>query len=567
MLRVCEGTIGPVGRNFPVASGKNFPFPSRDARGRTGMRLASSHMITMTRRRWIVAAVALLALAGLASAIALFFIDEPLRRYTEAKMNARLKGYTVTIGALHFSPINFSLELRDTVVVQHEHPDPPVANIERLYASVHWRALLSGRVVGDILIDRPVVFLDLPQAKQEISDATPVKDKGWQEALQAIYPLKINELRISRGDVIYKDNGPFKPLRVQDLELEASNIRNVHSERGVYPSPMRLTARVFEGGSVSATGWADFLAEPHAAFMTDIKLDRIELDYFKPITNRYNVVVDKGTLSAYGEVEIAPRYKSVKLWSATVEGVRADYVHTAKMAGVGKQVAREATKAAEAAQDPGLMLRIDRLEIVKSTFGFVNKTVNPSYRAFLNDTSLTLTNLSSLPSGETAQAKLTGKFMGSGPASADFKLRPTRPGPDFDLAVEIEETDLKTMNDLLRAHGNFDVTAGRFSMYTEISVKDRQVAGYVKPLFQDMTVYDARQDRDKNVLRKVYEGVVGGISRVLQNRPRDEVATRVEISGRLDNPSASFIDTIVGLVQNAFFKAILPGFEAQLRRR
>jgi hypothetical protein len=157
--------------------------------------------------------------------------------------------------------------------------------------------------------------------------------------------------------------------------------------------------------------------------------------------------------------------------------------------------------------------------------------------------------------------------MGNGPASAGFKLRPTRPGPDFDLAVEIAETDLKTMNDLLRAHGNFDVTAGRFSMYTEISVKDRQVSGYVKPLFQDMTVYDARQDRDKNVLRKVYEGVVGGISRVLQNRPRDEVATRVEISGRLDNPNASITDTIVGLVQNAFFKAILPGFEAQLRRR
>jgi hypothetical protein len=133
-------------------------------------------MITMTRRRWIVAAVALVVLAGLASAIALFFIDEPLRRYTEAKMNARLQGYTATIGALHFSPSNVSLELRDTVIVQHEHPDPPVANIGRLYASVHWRALLAGRVVGDILIDRPVVVLDLPQAKEEIDDATPVSD-------------------------------------------------------------------------------------------------------------------------------------------------------------------------------------------------------------------------------------------------------------------------------------------------------------------------------------------------------------------------------------------------------
>ena len=524
-------------------------------------------MITMTRRRWIVLAVALVALVGLASATALFFIDEPLRRYTEAKMNARLKGYTATIGALHFSPINFSLDLRDTVIVQNEHPDPPVANIGRLYASVHWRALLSGKVVGDVLIDRPVVVLNLPQAKQELGDATPVKDKGWQEALQAIYPLKINSLRISRGDVTYTDNGPFKPLRVQDLELEATNIRNVHSEVGVYPSPLSLTARVFEGGSVSATGWADFLAEPHAAFMTDIKLDRIELDYFKPITNRYNVAMDKGTLAAYGEVEIAPQFKSVKLWNATVDGVHVDYVHTPQMAGVGKAVARETVKAADQAQDPGLMFRVDRLDVVRSNFGFVNKAVNPTYRVFLNDTSMTLTNLSSLPSGETSHAKLTGKFMGNGPASADFKLRPARPGPDFDLAVEIQETDLKTMNDMLRAYGNFDVTAGRFSMYSELSVRDRRMTGYVKPLFQDMTVYDSRQDRDKNVLRKVYEGVVGGVARVLQNRPRDEVATRVEISGPLENPNAGIIDTVLGLVQNAFFKAILPGFEARLRRR
>jgi hypothetical protein len=524
-------------------------------------------MIAMTRRRWILAAVALVVLAGVASVTALFFIDEPLRRYTEAKMNARLKGYTATIGALHFNPINFSLDLRDTVIVQHEHPDPPVANIGRLYASVHWRALLAGRVVGDILIERPVIVLDLPQAKEEINDATPVKDKGWQDALQAIYPLKINQLKISQGDVTYKDQGPFKPLRVYDLELEASNIRNVHSEVGVYPSPMRLTARVFDNGAISAIGWADLLAEPHAAFMTDIKLESIELDYLKPITNRYNMAVDKGTLSAYGELELAPQFKSVKLWNATVDGVRVDYLHTPKMAGAGKEVARQTTKAAERAQDPGLMFRVDRLDIVRSNFGFVNKTANPSYRVFLNDTSMTLTNLSSLPSGETSQAKLTGKFMGNGPVSADFKLQPTRPGPDFDLAIEILETDLKTMNDLLRAHGNFDVTAGRFSMYSEISVKNRQIAGYVKPLFQDITVYDARQDRDKNVLRKVYEGVVGGVARVLQNRPREEVATRVEISGRLENPNAGIVETVVGLVQNAFFKAILPGFEAGLRRR
>jgi hypothetical protein len=301
--------------------------------------------------------------------------------------------------------------------------------------------------------------------------------------------------------------------------------------------------------------------------MADVKLDGIELNYLKPITNRYNVAVDGGTLSAYGEVEIAPQFKSVELWSASVDGVHVDYLHTPKMAGVGKQLAQETIRVAEKAQNPGLSFRIDHLDVTKSTFGFVNRAASPGYRAFVSGLSLTLTNLSSLPSGETSVVKLTGRFMGSGPASADFKLHPIRPGPDFDVAVRIEQTDLKTMNDLLRAHGNFDVTGGRFSLFTELTVRDRRVSGYVKPLIQDMIVYDARQDRDKNVLRKVYERVVGGISRALQNRPRDEVATRVEITGRVDNPNASIIDAIVGLVQNAFFKAILPGFEAQLRRR
>ena len=39
-----------------------------------------------------------------------------------------------------------------------------------------------------------------------------------------------------------------------------------------------------------------------------------------------------------------------------------------------------------------------------------------------------------------------------------------------------------------------------------------------------------------------------------------EVATVAPIAGPLENPKASTWQTFIGLVQNAFFKAILPGF-------
>jgi hypothetical protein len=79
-----------------------------------------------------------------------------------------------------------------------------------------------------------------------------------------------------------------------------------------------------------------------------------------------------------------------------------------------------------------------------------------------------------------------------------------------------------------------------------------------------MDVYDKRQDRDKNLFRKMYEGLIGGIAALLENIPRHEVATKADISGRIENPQANTWEVVVRLIQNAFFKAILPGFEKEI---
>src|SRR5206468_12953452 len=127
-----------------------------------------------------------------------------------------------------------------------------------------------------------------------------------------------------------------------------------------------------------------------------------------------------------------------------------------------------------------------------------------------------------------------------------------------------ENTDMRRMNDLLRAYGNFDVVAGNFSVYSELKRRQGKVDGYVKTLFSDMKVYDRRQDAEKSMFRQLYESLVGGISGLLQNRPRSEVATKVPIAGDVEAPQTSTWETIVQLIQNAFFKAILPGFEKEV---
>src|SRR5262249_19813555 len=153
-----------------------------------------------------------------------------------------------------------------------------------------------------------------------------------------------------------------------------------------------------------------------------------------------------------------------------------------------------------------------------------------------------------------------------GATTAHATFRPEKNGPDMDLAVRIENTDMKTMNDLLRAYGKFDVVRGTFSFYSELTVRNGQVQGYVKPLFQDVQAYDERQDKEKSAFKKLYEKLGGGVSKLLENRQREEVATKAQVTGQLDKPKASTMEVLGNLIQNAFFRAILPGFEEELGR-
>jgi uncharacterized protein DUF748 len=517
------------------------------------------------RRHWMAISIPIAIILMLAYAIA-FLIDEPLRRYTEAKMNHALKGYTARIGKLDFHPIGLSLDLGDVVVTQDAHPDPPMLQLERLSASVHWRALLSGKLVGDVELIRPSVYLNLPQARKEINDPTPVKERGWQDALQAVYPLKINHFEIRDGEATYIDQGPFKPLRVRDLQLVATDIRNRRSHRP-YPSDVRFSAIVFESGRVSAAGQADLLAEPNPAFRGDVDLSNIVLDNFKPITNRYNLSVDSGVLSAGGHVEYAANAKTVALTHATIDGIKVDYIHTAPTAATEKVTREKAAETAKQASNaPGLLVRIDQLRLRRSTVGYVNKATNPSYRVFLADTNGTLTNLSNQQIEGTAVAKLTGSFMGSGTARADATFRPDKAGPSFDVIVRIEDVDVTRLNDLFRAYGRFDAASGRFHFYSELEAREGVITGYIKPLFEDLQVYSKEQDKDKSAVQKMYEHVVGGVAKVLKNRKREEVATKAGVVGRTDNPKVSTLGALAGIVENAFFKAILPGFDAESAR-
>ncbi len=499
--------------------------------------------------------------------IAAFFIDEPLRQRMEANLNRALAGYTVSIGKLDFHPIGLSLELENSVIIQNDNPEPPVAQIANLSASIDWRALIRGRLVADFTIDAPKLYINRKQAKQEFDDKISMKERGWQQALEEIYPLKINRFMIRDGSLTYVDDGPFRPLELTRIELLAENIRNVKSDANVYPSPIQIQATVFDKGTLRADGHADLLAEPHATVKTEtIALENIELAYFKPIVERYNITVRQGSLSAQGNLEYGAKTERIDIAELRVQGADADYIHKAAES-VAKTAGAEVDSAAKKYSDaPALVVNVDKVRL-QGKLGFFNAARDPQYNIFWNNLDLQIDNFSNQSNKESPMTgRARGKLMGSGATEVAFVGRPNPKGPDFDLKVAIGDTDMKSMNNLWRSYGNFDVVAGQFSFYSELSVRNGNVEGYVKPLFNNMDVYDRRQDKEKGIFRQLYESIIGGFSWILQNPPRDDVAATITVKGKLANPQTSTWETIIGLIQNAFFRAVLPGFEQQSAR-
>lgn len=99
-----------------------------------------------------------------------------------------------------------------------------------------------------------------------------------------------------------------------------------------------------------------------------------------------------------------------------------------------------------------------------------------------------------------------------------------------------------------------------------MTVKRDKVNGYLKPLFKDIKAYNAVQDQDKGLLQKIFEKTVNVAAALLKNIPRHEVATKTHMSGPVQNPPASTGELVVTLFQNAFFDAVLPGLERQIKK-
>ena len=92
--------------------------------------------------------------------------------------------------------------------------------------------------MADVLLSHPKVHIDQTQLVAEKNDKVPLRQKGWQDALEAAYPFKINRFTIDDGDVVYIQDAVNPPLHLAKLNFTTDNIRNIHAPEQRLPVPV-----------------------------------------------------------------------------------------------------------------------------------------------------------------------------------------------------------------------------------------------------------------------------------------------------------------------------------------
>ena len=114
------------------------------------------------------------------------------------------------------------------------------------------------------------------------------------------------------------------------------------------------------------------------------------------------------------------------------------------------------------------------------------------------------------------------------------------------------------LNDFAQAHGGFTFKEGTFKMAMEASAREGAYQGYVEPVVDHMVIFNERSAQNPG--KFVWEAILGALTEIVRNHPKDRFGTKVPFSGTFENPHPDIFATIFNALRNSFVKA----FEGKL---
>ena len=214
-----------------------------------------------------------------------------------------------------------------------------------------------------------------------------------------------------------------------------------------------------------------------------------------------------------------------------------------------------------------LPITLDEVRISDGKITFRNFNSKPPVNlqaTEVNASLYNLTNVVDLKGRRDARFEGTAQLLGHAPLESTATFDPMSNFEEFEFRLRVKDIELKRLNDFASAYGKFDFNAGHGDVVIEAQANKGQLKGYIKPLLRDVEVFNWQQDvqnEKKSILRSVWEALVGTSENLLKNQPKNQFATRVELSGSVHNQDISAFQAFLQILRNGFIQAFNARYE------
>lgn len=152
-----------------------------------------------------------------------------------------------------------------------------------------------------------------------------------------------------------------------------------------------------------------------------------------------------------------------------------------------------------------------------------------------------------------------GDSIGKGKLHIDGRLNILKQVPDMALDMKLEQVSLPALSDYSNAYASVDIRQGTLNVYSEVTMKDGHLTGYIKPIATQVALIDLR--KETNPVKLAWEVLVSLVVEIFTNQPHDQFATKIPLEGNLNDIKSDTLVALGGIIRNAFVAAFKKGFD------
>ena len=199
---------------------------------------------------------------------------------------------------------------------------------------------------------------------------------------------------------------------------------------------------------------------------------------------------------------------------------------------------------------------INRFDIHSGRVEYIDYTAEPNIHLYIDDINANITNIRQVVRQNEAlpsDIKVTGTSIGGGNLSITGNMDALKETPDMDMAMELTDADLTSINTYAQEFAAIDFESGRLSLISEMAIAENNLVSYVKVLATDVSLVDLKQD--DNPINVIYESLASVFMEIFENQEQDQFAFRIPIEGSLDDQNRNGWAAFLSIFQNAFGQA------------